>query len=76
MSMESIILVCIICGIPAIFLILFIINIARIIKSKKEKVAVKKSLIAKSIVFGVIFILIIIFYLCMWVLLSMAVAHM
>ena len=73
--MESIISICIIFGIPAIFLILCIKNIVEIVKSKK-KVTVKKSLIIKSIIFGVIFILIVIFY--MWVMysLSRAVANM
>ena len=66
----------IIFGIPAIFLILCIKNIVEIVKSKKEKVTVKKSLIIKSIIFGIIFILIVIFY--MWVMysLSRAVANM
>ena len=74
--MESIIPICIIFGIPAIFLILFIKNIVGIIKSRKESVTVKKTLIIKSIIFGIIFILIIIFY--MWVMysLSRAVANM
>lgn len=74
--MESIIPICIIFGIPSIFLILCIKNIVGIIKSRKERVTVKKSLIIKSIIFGIIFILIIIFY--MWVMysLSRAVANM
>lgn len=74
--MESIIPICIIFGIPAIFLILCIKNIVEIVKSKKEKATIKKSLIIKSIIFGMIFILIIIFY--MWVMysLSRAVANM
>lgn len=74
--MESIIPICIIFGIPAIFLILCIKNIVEIVKSRKEKVTEKKSLIIKSIIFGIIFILIIIFY--MWVMysLSRAVANM
>lgn len=74
--MESIIPICIIFGIPDIFLILCIKNILGIVKSKKEKVTVKKSLIIKPIIFGIIFMLIIIFY--MWVMysLSRAVANM
>lgn len=74
--MESIIPICIIFGIPAIFLILCIKNIVEIVKSKKEKATIKKSLIIKSIIFGMIFILIIFFY--MWVMysLSRAVANM
>ena len=74
--MESIIPICIFFGIPAIFLILCIKNIVGIVKSKKEKVTVKKSLIIKSIIFGIFFILIIIFH--MWVMysLSRAVANM
>ena len=74
--MESIISICIIFGIPAIFLVLCIKNIVGIVKARKEKVTVKKSLIIKSIIFGIIFILIVIFY--MWVMysLSRAVANM
>ena len=74
--MESIISICIILGIPAIFLILCIKNIVEIVKSKKDKITVKKYLIIKSIIFGVIFIFIVIFY--MWVMysLSKSVANM
>ena len=74
--MESIISICIIFGILAIFLILCIKNIVGIVKLKKDKVTVKKSLIIKSIIFGIIFIFIVIFY--MWVMysLSRAVANM
>ena len=74
--METFFLIYIVFGIPAIFLILCIKNIVGIVKSRKEKVTVKKSLIIKSIIFGIIFILIIIFY--MWVMysLSRAVANM
>lgn len=74
--MESIISICIIFGIPALFLVLCIKNTVGIVKSRKEKVTVKKSLIIKSIIFGIIFILIIILY--MWVMysLSRAVANM
>lgn len=74
--MESIISMCIIFGIPAIFLILCIKNIVGIVKSKKNKVTVKKSLIIKSIIFGVIFILIVIFYMWVMYLLSRAVVNM
>ncbi|MCR5187019.1 MAG: hypothetical protein K6D97_07920 [Clostridia bacterium] len=52
----------IIFGIPLIFLFLCISNIVKIIKSKKNKEIVKKSFIIKSILFGVIFILIVYFY--------------
>lgn len=74
--MESIISICIVFGIPALFLVLCIKNIVGIVKSRKEKVTVKKSLIIKSIVFGIIFILIIIFYTWVMYLLSRAVANM
>ena len=74
--MESIISICIVFGIPALFLVLCIKNIVEIVKSRKEKVTVKKSLIIKSIVFGIIFILIIIFYTWVMYLLSRAVANM
>lgn len=69
--MESIISICIIFGIPAIFFILCIRNIVRIVKLRKDKVTIKKSLITKSIVFGVIFIFIVIFYI--WVIYSLAI---
>ena len=69
--MESIISICIILGIPAIFLILCIKNIVEIVKLKKNKVTIKESLINKSIVFGVIFIFIVIFYI--WVMYSLAI---
>jgi len=52
----------IIFGIPLIFLFLCISNIVKIIKSKKNKEIVKISFIIKSILFGVIFILIVCFY--------------
>jgi len=52
----------IIFGIPLIFLFLCISNIVKIIKSKKNKENVKISFIIKSILFGVIFILIVCFY--------------
>lgn len=74
--MESIISICIIFGIPTIILILCIKNIVGIVKSIKNKVTVKKSLIIKSIIFGVIFILIVIFYLWVMYSLSKAVANM
>ena len=74
--MESIISICIVFGIPALFLVLCIKNIVEIVKSRKEKITVKKSLIIKSIVFGIIFILIIIFYTWVMYLLSRAVANM
>ena len=45
--MESIISICIIFLIPAIFLVLCIKNIVGIVKSKKDKDTVKKSLIIK-----------------------------
>lgn len=74
--MESIISLCIVLGIPAIFLVLCIKNIVGIVKAKKDKVTVKKSLIIKSIIFGAIFILIVIFYIWIMYLLSRAVANM
>ena len=74
--MESIISICIFFGIPAIFLILCIKNIVGIVKLKKDKVTVKKSLIIKSIIFGMIFIFIVIFYMWVMYLLSRAVANM
>lgn len=74
--MESIISICIIFGIPVIFLILCIRNIVRIVKLRKDKVTIKKSLITKSIVFGVIFIFIVIFYIWIMYSLSRAVANM
>ena len=74
--METFFLIYIVFGIPAIFLILCIKNIVGIVKSKKENVTVKKSLIIKSIIFGIIFILIIIFYNWVMYLLSRAVASM
>ena len=74
--MESIISICIIFGIPAIFLILCIKNIVGIVRLKKDKVTVKKSLIIKSIVFGIIFIFIVIFYMWLMYSLSRAVANM
>ena len=74
--MESIISICIIFGIPAIFLILCIKNIVGIVKLKKDKVTVKKSLIIKSIVFGIIFIFIVIFYMWLMYSLSRAIANM
>lgn len=74
--MESIIFLCIVFGIPAIFLVLFIKNIVGIVKAKKDKVIVKKSLIIKSIIFYAIFTLIVIFYTWINYLLSEAVANM
>lgn len=74
--MESIIFLCIVFGIPAIFLVLCVKNIVGIVKAKKDKVTVKKSLIIKSIVFGIIFISIVIFYMWVRYLLSRAVANM
>ena len=74
--METFFLIYIVFGIPAIFLILCIKNIVGIVKSKKENVTVKKSLIIKSIIFGIIFILIIIFYNWVMYSLSRAVAYM
>lgn len=74
--MESIIPIAIIFGIPAIFLILCIKNIVEVVKSKKGKITVKKSLIIKSIVFGVIFIAIVVFYIWVMYSLSKAVVNM
>lgn len=74
--METIINLCIVLGIPIIFFILCIRNIIRIIKAKKNNDAIKKSWVVKSIIFGVIFIIIIIFYVWMMYALSRAVAHM
>lgn len=74
--MESIITICIILEIPAIFLILCIKNIVGIVKSKKDKVTVKKSLITNSFVFGIVFIMIVLFYIWVMYLLSRAVANM
>lgn len=74
--MESIIPLCIVFGIPIIFLVLCIINIVRIIKAKKDNDTIKKSLIIKTIIFGVIFILIVIFYIWVMYSLSRAVANM
>lgn len=68
--MESTIPVVIIFGIPTIFLILCIKNVVDIAKSKKDKIAVKKSLIIKSIIFGAIFITIVVFY--TWVMYSLS----
>ena len=62
--MESFITAAIILGIPAIFLILCIKNILEIVESKNDKITVKKSLIIKSIIFGVIFIVIVVLYIC------------
>lgn len=74
--MESIISLCIVLGIPTIFLVLCIRNIVRIIKAKKSNDTVKKSLIIKTIIFGVIFILIVIFYIWIMYSLSRVVANM
>lgn len=74
--MESIIFSCIILGIPTIFLVLCIRNIIKIIKSKKNNTIVEKSLTIKTIIFGIIFILIILFYAWVMYSLSIAVANM
>ena len=74
--METIISLFIVFGIPAIFLILWIKNIVEIIKLKKAKITVKKSLIIKSMIFGIIFISIVIFYMRILYLLSKIPANM
>lgn len=68
--METVIARLIIFGIPAIFLLLCIVNILKIIKLKKNKIAIKKSLFIKSIIFGMIFIFIVSFYI--WVIYSLS----
>lgn len=74
--METILSMCIVIGIPAIFLVLCIKNIMGIVRSKKNKTTVKKSTIIKAIIFGVIFISIILFYMWLEYSLSKAVAYM
>ena len=73
---KTIISLIIFLGIPSIFLVLCIINVIKIVKAKKNKESVNKSLIIKSIIFGLIFILIIIFYAWVMYSLSRAVANM
>ena len=63
--MEEIIFFGVVLGIPAIFLVLSIVNVVKIIKTKRSQNAVKKSLIIKTTVFCTIFALILIFYI--WV---------
>ena len=66
----------IIYGIPIIFGILFIKNTISLIKAKKNKETLKKSIIIKTIIFGTIFILIISFYIWINYMLSRAIAMM
>ena len=75
-KVETIISLIIFLGIPSIFLVLCIITVIKIVKAKKNKESVNKSLIIKSIIFGLIFILIIIFYAWVMYSLSRAVANM
>lgn len=75
-KVETIISLIIFLGIPSIFLVLCIINVIKIVKAKKNKESVNKSLIIKSIIFGLIFILIIIFYAWVMYSLSRVVANM
>lgn len=63
-------------AIPIIFFVLCIRNIVIIIKAKKDNDPIKKSLIIKTIIFGVIFILIVIFYISLIYSLSKAVVNM
>lgn len=63
----------IIFGLPALFLLLCVNSIIRIVISKRKKIVVKKVLIVKAIIFGIIFILIIIFYAYVLYLISRAV---
>ena len=66
----------IIYGIPLLFLIFFIKNIIRIVKIKKNNEALKKSLIVKTIILGIIFFSIIGFYIWVNYMLSKAIAMM
>ncbi len=63
-------------SIPIIFFVLCIRNIVIIIKAKKDNDTIKKSLIIKTIIFGIIFILIVIFYIRLMYVLSKAVVNM
>lgn len=74
--MATIISLGIFFGIPTIFLILFIINILKIIKNRKNGIPIKKSLIIKTSIFGVIFSFFVIFYIWITYLLSQVVVNM
>lgn len=74
--MESIIYLGIIFGIPTIFCVLCIRNIVEIIKIKKNNNTVEKFLIIETIIFGIVFILIVIFYIWVMFSISRAVANM
>lgn len=70
--METIIIF----GIPIIFLILFIRSIVKIIKTRKNKEKIKKSLIVQAIIFGLLIVITVIFYILIGIALSNAVAYM
>lgn len=72
----ELIFLCIIFGIPAIFLILFIKNLTKVLKLKKNEATIEKSLIIKTIIFGTIFTLIFLFYLFMTFSLMISIANM
>ena len=63
-------------GIPCIFLVLFIIKLVEIVKNRKNGIPIKKSLIIKTTIFGVVFISFVIFYIWIMYLLSQVVVNM
>ena len=63
-------------GIPLIFLLLFIKNFITLIKARKNNEILKKSTIAKLIIFGTLFVSIIGFYIWVNYMLSKAIVMM
>ena len=61
------IIICIVLGIPFLFLYLCIENIVKIVKLKKAKEVVKKSLIIETIIWGILFVLIVLFYIWIYI---------